>query len=165
MKLTILGVIALLLIVSLFEIKTHHKAPVNATTPIRATHEELATKESLLKAINEERAKYNAAPLTEDSRLDQSAQTKACDERDNNYIGHLDKNGVTGSKLAYNNLGQEPGHYDENLTQPTPVTTNQAMFNWNRSKPHHDGIIDKQYTMTGFGICGNQVVEHFFGPY
>jgi uncharacterized protein YkwD len=129
--------------------------------PVVAKTEPIATNATLLAAVNAERAKYGAPALVENPKLDQSAQAKACDEYDNHYFGHVDSNGKHGYQLAEEMLGL-PGHYSENITQPTPVTTTQSMHNWNTSLAHHKAMINSSYSLTGFGVCGNQVVEHFY---
>lgn len=127
-------------------------APVVAPTPA-----------TLLAAVNAERAKYQVAPLTEDQRLDSTAQAKACDEVNNHYIAHYSPSGIRGDDLVKQALGNPAGYYDENLTQPTPVTVDQSMYNWINSPEHHKEMINPTYTITGFGVCGNEVVEHFYG--
>lgn len=139
--------------------ETHIQAPVAVSTYKPVTRTEL------LAAVNTERGKYGVGPLTEDARLDGSAQAKACDEYDNKYFGHINPvtnvRGVDTAKIEFNN---ENAYYDENLVHPYPATVQQAMEDWDASKVHHDAIINRSYTLTGFGVCGDEVVEHFYGP-
>lgn len=134
--------------------------------PAAVKTEPVATNATLLAAVNAERAKYGAAPLTEDPKLDQSAQAKACDEYDNHYHGHIDKAGIHGWQQAKDKMGLE-GWYGENLVWGSTVSTPDAMEWWLGSKPHHDAMIDTRYTVTGFGVCGNgaDITEQFYGPY
>lgn len=50
----------------------------------------------------------------------------------------------------------------ENIYWGRATNTTQGALNWwMNSKPHHDAILNSEYTLTGFGIAGNKVVEHF----
>lgn len=157
------ALVPLIIILALLLVHRISASPAPQPNKPITVSEPIATPETLLVAVNAERAKYGAAPLVEDPRLDQSAQAKACDERDNNYFGHVDKSGKHGYQLAEEALGM-PGKYGENITQPTPVTTTQSMYNWNNSKLHHDAMVSTSATLTGFGVCGGDVVEHFYIP-
>lgn len=52
-------------------------------------HADPPTREELLKLVNEERAKNGVAALTEDARLDTSAQRKADDMATYHYFNHV----------------------------------------------------------------------------
>lgn len=52
----------------------------------------------------------------------------------------------------------------ENLVQTSPpdLHTSRVAFNaWMQSPPHRQSIVSSTYTLTGFGIAGNKIVEHF----
>lgn len=121
----------------------------------------------LLTLVNAERAKNGVAPLKEDPRLDASAQMKANDEVAYNYFGHI-------SPPASPNAGRQGYLYindtdiacvtdSENLTENNPGinTAEQAVYSWIQSPSHHKAMIDPRYSLTGFGINGNEIVEHF----
>lgn len=128
--------------------------------------EPIATPATLLIAVNAERAKYGVPPLVEDARLAASAQAKACDMYDNHYNAHINPSGVRGVMTAMAAMGDLPGNYNENLVWGDRQTANSSMGWWINSTLHHKGMIDRSYTLTGFGICGSngeQIAEHFYG--
>lgn len=121
----------------------------------------------LLALVNAERAKNGVAPLKEDARLDASAQMKANDEVAYNYFGHISPpaspNAGRQGYLYINDTGITCVTDSENLTENNPGsdTSEQAVYSWIQSPPHHKAMIDPRYTLTGFGINGNEIVEHF----
>lgn len=131
------------------------------------------TRDELLKLVNAERAKVGVAPLTESPLLDQSAQWKADDEVTNGYFGHV-KPGTTGNDgLDYlNSLHPQCTVIDENLIDNVDSATGAVLDNtsagsvsgWVKSPVHYKAMINSQYTTTGFGINGTEVVEHFCQP-
>lgn len=139
------------------------KNPV-AATPVAQVEQKPPTVDELLKLVNTERAKYDVAPLKLDARLNVSAQMKANDEVEYNYFGHISPITHTANFIEYIN---QTGIYcktdSENITQNIAGrnTAQQAVYSWIQSKSHHDAMISAKYTLTGFGISGNQVVEHF----
>lgn len=119
----------------------------------------------MLALVNTERAKYGVAPLREDPRLDASAQYKASDMQLNGYFDHTSpisgrKNGldfmtqIVGSDCSYvaENLNKNIDQYN---------TSAVSVMKWTASTTHHETMIDAKYTLTGFGVSGNYVVEHF----
>lgn len=120
------------------------------------------TKAELLKLVNQERAKAGAAPLVDDPRLDQSAQRKADDEIKYNYFGHISPHDGKHGYEYINDVGISCTTDSENLTENTHVNTTQAAITaWVNSKPHHEAMLNPSYSLTGFGIDGTQIVEHF----
>lgn len=119
------------------------------------------TSASLLELVNAERAKNNAAPLVEDSRLDQSAQFKADDMHNRQYYSHVDPTTgrMNGLDMIISLTGQTCSYVSENLVEA--YSSQQAMDEWISSPDHHAAMINAKYTLTGFGINGNKVVEHF----
>lgn len=110
----------------------------------------------LLALVNAERAKHGIAPLKEDSRLDVSAQRKANDEATYRYFGHVSPHDGKHGYEYINDVGISCKSDSENLAwSSTPVQ------GWIASPPHHKAMIDPKYTLTGFGITGFQIVEHF----
>lgn len=121
------------------------------------------TRSELLVLVNEERAKVNVAPLVIDERLNTSAQLKADDMNINNYFSHVDSNGKHGYEYIRE---QVPGLCvlsSENLRiQPIQtMTSSTTIKGWVKSDAHYKAMIDSRYNLTGFGISGKYVVEHF----
>lgn len=121
------------------------------------------TPQELLELVNKERAKKHVAPLRLDARLNESAQLKAEDMTKYNYFGHISPHD---GKHGYSYIDQT-GIYcttdSENLIQGDGglLTTTLAVNWWKTSKAHYDAMTDVRYNLTGFGISGKSVVEHF----
>lgn len=122
----------------------------------------------LLKLINSERAKAGVAPLDKDVSLDVSAQMKADDMDANHYFGHIDKNGKQGYSYIVDIVGTKTCQYiSENIDLANTPEGNSAtahVKSWMNSPDHRTALLDAKYTVTGFGIAGNNVVEHFCQP-
>lgn len=138
--------------------------PSHAARPtIAATTPNPPTKSQLLSLVNQERARNGARPLTEDPRLDQSAQMKADDEVTYHYFGHISPHDGKHGYEYINTTGITCKADGENLTQNLAGqnTAQQAVYSWIKSPAHHAAMIDAKSTLTGFGIDGDQIVEHF----
>lgn len=141
--------------------KTVQTAPTQVIQP--------PTTAELLTLVNAERAKNGVAPLTEDARLDASAQYKASDMAIRHYFSHFDP--VTGkdSHDMIFSTGINCVDSSENIVWNVDGKTHKEMDNtslgsvnaWIASPPHHKAMIDAKYSLTGFGISGDYVVEHF----
>ena len=118
--------------------------------------------EELLDLVNAERAKKGVAPLEIDERLNASAQLKANDEVAYDYFGHVNPhNGKHGYEYI-GEVGISCVTGSENLTQNIYVNdAESAVDAWVNSPSHYAAMIDAKYTLTGFGIHENQVVQHF----
>jgi len=132
---------------------------------VAAAQTQAPTTAELLKLVNEERAKNGASPLIEDSRIDASAQRKADDMLKYDYFAHVSPHD---GKQGYTYINDSaPGlckYGSENLAwnaDKSQITSAEAVSWWISSKPHHEAMIDKKYTLTGFGITKDAVVEHF----
>jgi len=122
------------------------------------------TVDELLRLVNEERAKVGVAPLTIDTRLNQSAQFKADDMFTNIYFNHVDSSGKHGYSYVYDYAPGLCSIASENITDNTTIESNtskQAIYNWVNSEPHYKAMINPNYTLTGFGVSGTKIVEHF----
>jgi uncharacterized protein YkwD len=126
------------------------------------------TRVELLKLVNAERAKVGVAPLTEDARLDQSAQMKADDMLKNHYYSHISPvTGRQGYLYIEDTMGQYTCSYiSENIDEidtddPTKITAALHVYSWMHSTLHREAMLNSRYTLTGFGIDGNLAVEHF----
>lgn len=155
----------LILIVGVVGIHPHSTPAVQVETKAVAAPTP-PTRAELLALVNAERAKYNVAPLVEDTRLDQSALMKANDEVTYGYFGHI-------SPANSPHAGKNSSDYifgtgivcvdsGENLTENTNVNdAKHAVDAWIASPPHHAAMIDPKNSLTGFGIDKDQIVEQF----
>ena len=113
--------------------------------------------------VNKERTKAGLKPLVRDTRLDATAQAKADEMVRLNYFGHF--NPTTGKNTAWDNpifdqicksasenIGMTNGYANDNVEQ---------LDWWLHSKPHHDAMLNPDYTLTGVAVNGNKVVQHF----
>lgn len=129
--------------------------PVEVPEVQAAAKEELPlTRDNLLKLVNEERAKVGVAPLVMDGMLNESAQWKADDMKAYNYFGHSRIGETNSNGVDY--LGQLNQQYpictagSENIV--FAQTLEIAMDWWKNSPSHYGAMVDKDYTLTGFGI-------------
>lgn len=148
-----------------YNLKTPDKAPVASTA--ETTPPQPPTRAELLQLVNAERARAGVAPLTDEPRLDTSAQEKA-DEmvKDNNY-GHF-LNGVFVGQQYINATGITCRQDDENLNNNI-TTASLAVSSWMGSTVHREAILNSHYTLTGFGVSKESnglyyTVEHFCEP-
>ena len=116
----------------------------------------------ILELINYARSKENLKPLKMYEPLNRTAQWMANDMKENNYFSHY-KPGTTipHGLLKARAVCNAPA---ENLVQTSPpdLHTSRVAFNaWMQSPPHRQSIMSSTYTLTGFGIAGNKIVEHF----
>ena len=132
---------------------------------VKAPEPKVPTVQELLDAVNAERTKVGVQPLILDARLNQSAQAKAEDMTENNYFAHSDANGKHGYSYAYD-YNPECRNASENLSwakydTPPYLDITKMMNGWINSKPHYEAMINDEYIITGFGISGDKIVEHF----
>ena len=116
----------------------------------------------IIELINYARSKENLKPLKMYELLNRTAQWMANDMKENNYFSHY-KPGTTipHGLLKARAVCNAPA---ENLVQTSPpdLHTSRVAFNaWMQSPPHRQSIMSSTYTLTGFGIAGNKIVEHF----
>ena len=136
---------------------------VESQPKVTAVKPEPATVETLLKRVNEERAKVGVAPLTLDPAINATAQRKADDMFKNNDTDHIDANGEHGY-MYMKDAGIRCSYISENISyelHKADSTTESAMQGWINSPAHYKAMVDPKYTSTGFGIHGWAVVEHF----
>lgn len=159
--------ILVLVLLTVGTIVATNKLPAHTT--VQASHIQPAkvkpnppTRLQLLTLVNDERAKHGVAPLIEDTRLDISAQRKADDEVKYDYFGHVSPHDGLHGYIYINDVGIYCSDDGENLTENVNVNdAKTAVDAWISSPPHHKAMINPLYTLTGFGISGNQLVEHF----
>ena len=142
-------------------------SPQNASTTATSTVTEAVkptppTVDELLRLVNAERAKVGVAPLTLDERLNQSAQRKADDMTEYGYFDHVSPNDGRHGFEYIADTGIYCETDSENLTQNTLINDARHAFDaWVASEAHHSAMVDPAYDLTGFGISGNYVVQHF----
>lgn len=122
------------------------------------------TRATLLAAINAERTKVGVAPLIEDTRLDTSAQRKADDMWIYNYFGHISPHDGEHGYQYINDVGISCKTDSENLVfrnAKDQITLDEAITSWMHSTPHRTALLNPAYSLTGFGIIKDAVVEHF----
>ncbi len=122
------------------------------------------TEQSILAAVNAERAKVGVAPLQLHPNLSRTAQMKADDMIARNYRGHLmpDTNQPLTEEMRQLQAAVCVSA-SENLTWDDNVTnTKQSMNSWLNSPSHKAAMLDPKYTYTGIGVGdGKVVVQHF----
>lgn len=143
-------------------IYAHAQPKTSQTAYIKPVAVSLPTKAELLTLVNAERSKNGVTPLIEDPRLDTSAQDKAVDETTYNYFGHVSPHTGKDSHDWIFGTGISCHDSSENLTKNVYINdAKSAVDAWIASPPHHQAMISPLYTLTGFGISGDQIVEHF----
>lgn len=137
-----------------------------ATKPI--THSQVS-RASLLAEVNEERTKRGLKPLVRDPVLDASAQAKASDMDLNNYFGHVNPHTGKHGYEYIQDMTSYSSNCGENIQQDRSGKLKSAediiggSGGFMTSKLHREAILDPDHTVTGFGISGNKIVEHFCG--
>lgn len=116
--------------------------------------------QEMLDLVNNERANNGAAPLTIDPRLSKSAQRKADDMVKYNYFEHVSPHdGRHGYQYVFDATGDTCTHASENLHAEEDATSGSSVDGWISSPPHHKAMIDKRYTLTGFGVAYDPLVR------
>ncbi|NLA42724.1 CAP domain-containing protein [Candidatus Saccharibacteria bacterium] len=105
--------------------------------------------------VNQERVNAGIHPLVMDERLMSSAQDKADDMKNRNYYGHEDPDGVRGYLLARRKVGSDCVTVSENISAGDR-TNNEAVRGWMKSEPHHQAILNPQYSLSGVGVASEQ---------
>lgn len=137
---------------------------VKPTVKSQQIASEKPTAESLLAAVNAERAKAGVEPLVLDERLNKSAQTKADDMKARNYFGHVDPNGKNGATYIFDFAPGTCSYASENITDsgdPKYNTLDAGIKAWVDSPTHYRAMTNPDYDLTGFGITSTGLVQHF----
>lgn len=132
-------------------------------------HPKPATKEELFELVNKERVKAGIAPLTIDSRMEQTAQLKADDMAKYGYFEHnIPRYGNMLSPEMEKIAADTCVYISENLHYGTneAVTARAAVDGWMGSKPHREAMLNPKYNTTGIGTSysdkyGAIQVQHF----
>ena len=136
--------------------------PVKPETP--------PTAEELLRLVNIEREKVGVKPLVIDANMTKTAQWKADDMHTRKYFSHFPAtiDGVKNTQkytVNYENrlvLGVTCIESSENIVDNIVSNDSKtAVEAWVDSKPHYKAMINPDYTLTGFGISGTKIVQHF----
>lgn len=146
-----------------YGLSTFHSTPVTEAPTTSQTYKKPTVSE-LLDLVNTERAKNGVAALKLDERLNQSAQRKADDMATYHYFAHVSPHDGKHGYEYINDVGIECGTDSENIafsTDGTDVSSSEALKSWIDSPAHFSAMIDSKYTLTGFGIVGKAIVEHF----
>lgn len=139
-------------------------AIINASFKVRDVITEITAEyttsgtQDMIALVNEERKIGQLQPLTENDKLNQSAQMKCQDMIDKNYWDHIAPDGIKPwaffKKVGYN--------YDlagENLV--TGIPDGQAIVELMGSQSHMENIMNPKFTEIGIGRCGEYMVQHF----
>lgn len=109
--------------------------------------------------MNEQRQKVGVAPLVMRDELNGSAQLKAVDMVKRNYYAHVDAEGKHGYMYAYEALPKECQMPSENIVGS--LDAKSAIDGWMNSESHRKAMLNSKYTITGFGVANDIIVEHF----
>lgn len=130
-------------------------------------NEKPPTVDELLDLVNRERTENGVPPLKIDTRLNASAQIKANDMAQYSYFSHVSPpQSSYAGKQGYtliDTTGIECKYRSENILDNTPPdsTAYGAVQAWLKSPAHKKAMLDEKYTLTGFGINGYKIVQHF----
>lgn len=122
------------------------------------------TAKELLRLVNIERKKVGVAPLKVHENMTATAQWKAQHMSDNDYFKHNvpdTDNMLSVEMQPYTSICEI---FSENITDnlvDEDNTAKQSIYNWINSKPHYKAMINPEYTLTGFGVSGTKIVQHF----
>ena len=120
--------------------------------------EEIKTEIVVLSLTNTERVRVGLAPLVKSQQLTDSATTKACDMRDNDYWDHVSPDGTTPWDF-FNDEDYDYNLAGENICWSTDGDA--CMGAWMDSEGHRDNILEERFKEMGIGVCGEFMVQHF----
>lgn len=125
----------------------------------------------ILELVNQERQSKGVSPLAVDERLVASAREKAEDMAVRSYLKHDNPEGVPGTELVFKRTGDLCKYGGENIQffPGEKVTSRMVVNSWKESKPHHDGMLNGKYLLTGVYVKqgtyaasdGYYSVQHF----
>lgn len=111
--------------------------------------------QEVVSLTNDERAKFNLAPLSMDDRLSDAARRKVADMFTNNYWAHISPNGTKPWSFilaaGYNYL-----HAGENLARDFS-NARTAMDAWMASPTHKDNIVSARYKNIGVAVADGRI--------
>lgn len=120
------------------------------------------TRQELLDLTNRARTDNGLPALTEDPRLDASAQMKADDESIYGFghtrPGSTENNGLTLARSQYQSCPRLSENITDNIWRNTAESAIHAFM---VSPPHRAAILNVNDVSVGFGISGRHIVQHF----
>ncbi|MFY9825379.1 MAG: CAP domain-containing protein [Thermoanaerobaculia bacterium] len=105
----------------------------------------------MLAAVNAERKRHGAPPLTANARLDQAAQRHAADMLARNYFSHGSPEGRTVSERA-KDAGYDWRAIGENIAEGQ-TSIAEVMKTWMNSPGHRHNILDRDFRELGAGLA------------
>ncbi len=122
-----------------------------------------AFEKQVVSLVNQHRAKYNLAPLTENWELSRVARFKSQDMRNNKYFSHTSPTYgspfqmIKAFGISYRTAGENIAY-----GQRTPEAVVNA---WMNSSGHRANILNSSYTQIGVGYVanGNYWTQMFIG--
>jgi hypothetical protein len=111
--------------------------------------------------VNQERSKYNLAPLSEDDRLSSAARAHSQDMSDNNLLSHVSSDGRTaGDRITA--AGYRWNLYGENIARGYG-SPEVVMNGWMSSSGHRANILNPSFCDLGVGHVptGNYWTQNF----
>ncbi len=113
----------------------------------------------MVNSINRARDVNHLPPVAENSLLDKSATTKACDMKEKNYFEHIRPDGKTPWQFI-KEAGYQYKDAAENIYKGDGGLP-AAMIAFLASEEHRENVITPKYTEVGIGVCGDYIVQHF----
>jgi len=127
---------------------------------------------SLLASTNSQRANNGLSPLSTNSKLNSSAQSKANDMVSRDYWSHNSPDGQE-PWVFFDNSGYQYQKAGENLAYGFS-TSDATVIGWMNSPSHRANMLDSTYTEVGFGFTNSSnfvgtgqetiVVAHYAQP-
>lgn len=139
-------------------------AEQNAVTETPAAGSSVrAYEREVVRLVNEERAKYGLAALTEDESLSDLARLKSRDMRDNGYFDHNSPTYGTPFQMM-KSFGFPYRTAGENIAMGY-ATPEAVVSAWMNSSGHRANILNASYTHIGVGYVaeGNYWTQAFIG--
>lgn len=162
---TIVAFIVPFLLLGTYAVSSLSHTPVTEakTTPQSKYDVGAPDAQELLELVNAERSKYGVAPLVMDDRLNQGAQMKADDMIARSYFDHKDPSGQYNGLIAIRDSGVQCKHFSENIADNNleQNTSRETIAAWVKSEKHYTAMVKADYTLTGFGVKNDIVVQHF----
>lgn len=166
-RLALAGIIILAIVGGVFyinirqpDVEPHETVTQSDSSPVYQTSG--PTRAQLLELTNKARTDNGLPAIPEDPRLDTSAQAKADDEVKYGYENHVNPvTGEHGYELAHEAV-PTCGRTSENLAiHSLGYSAEHTVNGFMNSPPHRAAILSPYDISVGFGINGNEIVEHF----
>jgi len=109
------------------------------------------TTSQVVELTNKEREKYGIPTLTENAKLDASAEAKVDDMIAKGYFEHVSPDGTTLVDLV-NEEGYKYIIIGENLALGNFKSTSSLIASWMKSQGHRDNILNSKFTEIGASV-------------